>query len=185
MQNEEARLRRILPETKQPIFCIPNVSTSTRLGPISLTCTGARTTYTRGKRRAGEEEKTLTVTLPGSGNAPPEYERLVKRSKIGMGEEGPSGDRKVLPQHSLEYKKDEEESEGEAYLLDSEEERMAGWASCYSCDYCGRMATNTSFPYCSENCREREWDAMQQERDNHYDFLCASTDSLLTSIFCD
>jgi len=169
MQNEEARLRRILPETKQPIFCIPNVSTSTRLGPTKPI------------------KRTVTEATFGSSStdASPKYERLVKRTRRDMEDEGPSRNRKVLPQYPSQYKKDEEESEGQTDMPDSEEERMENWASFYTCDYCGRMATNTSFPYCSENCREREWDSMQQERDNHYDFLCASTDSLLTSFFSD
>lgn len=129
---------------------------------------------------------TITVTLSSSfPDASAQPERLVKRTRSDMEAEGPSGDRKVLPEHPLEYKKDEEESEGEAYLPHPQEERMAQWPCKYSCEYCGRMATNASFPYCSEECSNRDWDQMQQERDSHYDWYCNSfpSGSLLQGYF--
>jgi len=135
---------------------------------------------------------TITVTISSSlTDAPPEYERLVKRAKGDMGEEGPSGNGKVLPQYPLEYKKDEEESEGEAYLLDQEEEGMEEWLGQYPCDLCGRMATYSQnsyiHPYCSVFCSDRAWDAMQQERDDHYDWYCNSypEGSSLSAFFQD
>ena len=117
---------------------------------------------------------TLTATISSSlTDAPTEPERLVKRARSGMGEEGPSGDRKVLSKHPLEYKEDEEESEGEAYLPDQEEEGVEEWPSCYPCLYCGRLDTYAPYAYCCPSCQDRDWDQMQQERDSHYDWYCS------------
>ena len=128
---------------------------------------------------------TFTVTLGSdSTNASPEHERLVKRARGGMEEEGPSGDRKVLPQHPLEYKKDEEESEGEADLSDPQEERMAQWLSEYTCEHCGRAETyaqiTADYPFCSSFCSNRSWDAICQERDDQWNwFTHANPNDLL------
>ena len=158
--------QRLLPAT----ITVRKVPTTTRPGAAARTlpCHYAKK-LGRGKRTREEEEPTPSTEC---STKTPKHERLVTTAESGMGEEGPSGNREVLSQHPLEYKKDEEESEGQADLFDSEEERMAQWISTYSCEYCGRMATNPSFPYCSDNCRERDWDKMQQERDSHYDWYC-------------
>lgn len=121
---------------------------------------------------------TLTATISSSlTDAPPEPERLVKRTRGDMETEGYSGDREVLPEHPLEYKEDEEESEGQAYLPDQEEEGVAQWLSEHSCEYCGRLEAYSSltgpqgdYPYCSRFCSDRAWDQMQQERDDHYNW---------------
>jgi len=141
-----------------------------RLLPSTFTLREVQTTA-RPRTTAG----TFIVTLGSDSTvASPEYERLVKRARSGMEEERPSGDGKVLSQYPLEYKEDEEESEGETNLLDSQEERMAQWLSEYSCEHCGRVETYASppadYPYCSTSCSNRAWDAICQERDDQWDW---------------
>ena len=148
--------------------------------PPTITVREVQTTA-RPRTTAG----TITVTLGSDSTvASSECERLVKRARSGMDEEGLSGNRKVLPQHPLEYKEDEEESEGEAYLLDSQEERMAQWLSEYTCEHCGRVETYAQvpadYPYCSGFCSNRAWDAICQERDDQWDWYArANPDSPL------
>jgi len=119
---------------------------------------------------------TITVTLGSDSTvASTEPERLVKRARSGMEEEGPSGNREVLSQHPLEYKKDEEESEGEAYLSDPQEERMAQWLSEYTCEHCGRVETYAQvpadFPYCSPFCSDRSWASFKQDQCDQIDWF--------------
>ena len=122
---------------------------------------------------------TFTVTLGSEFSATPtEHERLVKRTRRDLEDEGPSGDRKVLPQYPLEYKEDEEESEGETYLSNSEEERMAYWTSEYSCHECGRVETFAqgwqTHPYCSTDCQDRGHAAYCQDCADNKDWYLHS-----------
>lgn len=143
--------------------------------PPTFTLREVQTT-TRPRATSG----TLIATISSVfSDALAERERLVKRTKIDMEEEGPSGSGKVLSQHPLEYKEDEEESEGEAYLLNSEEERMEEWLGLNSCGNCGGMVTHPfdqlpTFDYyfgetygCSTFCRQRIADKCKQEACAH------------------
>ena len=165
------RLKEPAPNSQWKYFPNGKDNMAKRQLPPTITVREVQTTA-RPRTTAG----TITITLGSDKpDASPEYERLVKRARSGMDEEGPSGDRKVLPQHPLEYKKDEEESEGETDLPDPQEERMAQWLSEYTCEHCGRVETyahiTADYPYCSSFCSNRSWDAICQDRDDQWDWF--------------
>jgi endogenous inhibitor of DNA gyrase (YacG/DUF329 family) len=145
---QEAGFRRILPEGKYTQLTVCYVPPTTRPG------SKARATPSS----SFSPKRSAETTQP---------ERLDKRARRTMEEEGLGRSGKVLSEHPLEYKEDEEESEGEAYLFDSEEERMAEWVSQYSCYHCGRLVPNTQSEYwafCSKECSDRDWDKLNQDR---------------------
>jgi len=129
-----------------------------------------------GKLSCGEPSPKRTPTPNWNtyeSDASTESKRLVKRARRDMDEEGPSGSGMVLPQHPQQYQEDEEESEGETYHLNCEEESVEGGTRTTTCYRCERIYTRPypqgNIYFCSNFCYKRTNDAEEQQRDSNYD----------------
>ena len=179
---QEAGFRRILPEGKYSNLTVCYVPPTTRPGSTSRAICHP-IPKANGRKRC-EEEPNSSLCLSELEITEPE--RLVKRARSHMEGEGPSGSGKVLSEHPLEYKEDEEESEGKAYLSNSEEEGMEGRFGYDPCFVCGRLVPCTQgIPecfYCERERKEAYYAAAMQERDAEYDWFFNPCPE--TPIFC-